>query len=70
MTNYTTALIEQLHDFHHYACEHIKLASNKTHAHYNHLAEFQEGDQVWLYSLTKSTEKSLSCSQPGKALAC
>jgi hypothetical protein len=69
MTNYTTALIEQLHDFSHYAYVHMKLTSNKMQAHYNHLAGFQEEDEVWFYSLTKTTEESLSCNHPGKSLA-
>jgi hypothetical protein len=67
-------LMKQLHDTHQYAFQHLKVTCNRMKAHYDHLAnsaEFQEEDQVKLYSLTQLRRKlksCLSCSHPEKGI--
>jgi hypothetical protein len=42
-------LVEQLHDIHHFARQHLKVASNRMKARYEqlaYLANFQEGDSM------------------------
>jgi len=54
-TDYTAALVEQLHDIHHFACQHLKVASDQMKPCYDQLANsagFQVGDRVWLYRPT------------------
>jgi hypothetical protein len=60
MTNYMKAW---LHEIHHYACQHLKVASDRMKAHYDCMANtagFQEADQdqVWLCHLTWMRGKS------------
>ena len=48
MTDYTTHLVERLHDIHHFAREHLKVASDRMKARYDQLANsagYQEGDK-------------------------
>ena len=48
----TTDLVEWQHDIHHFAHQHLKVASDQMQAHYDQLANssgFQEGGTVWLY---------------------
>jgi hypothetical protein len=59
-TDYAADLIEQFHDIHHYACQHLKVARDQMKVHYDrlvNLAGFQESDQVWLYRQTWKREK-------------
>jgi len=59
-TDYTTALVEQLHDIHHFARQHLKVASDRMKARYDQLANsasFQVGDRVWLYRPTRRRGK-------------
>ena len=54
-TDYTAALVEQLHDINHFACQHLKVASDRMKACFEQLANsacFQVGDRVWLYCRT------------------
>jgi hypothetical protein len=47
-------LVDWLYDIHHYAHQHLKVASDWMKACYDHLANsvgFQEREQVWLYHL-------------------
>jgi hypothetical protein len=56
MTDYITDPLEELHETHQYACQCMKVTSNRMNAPYNHLHNslgFQEGDKVWLYHLTQ-----------------
>jgi hypothetical protein len=44
--------VERLYDIHHFACQHLKVATNWIKDHYDQLANvagFQEGNRVWLY---------------------
>ena len=34
-TDYTADLVERLHDIHHFACQHLKVASDRMKARYN-----------------------------------
>jgi hypothetical protein len=55
VTDYVADLVDQLHDIHHYAGQHLKVASDRMKAHYDCLANFvgfQTGDQVCLYHPT------------------
>jgi len=48
-TVYTAALVERLHNIHHFAHQHLKVASDQMKAHYDQLANsagFQVGDVV------------------------
>jgi len=52
VTYYAAELAEGLRDTHHFARQHLKVASDRMKAHYDQLANlvgFQEGDRVWLY---------------------
>ena len=49
-TDYTAAHVERLHDIHHFARQHLKVASNRMKA--RNLAGFQVIDRVWLYRPT------------------
>ena len=63
MTDYTTALVERLHDIRHFARQHLKVASNRMKARYDQLANsaaFQLGNRVWLYRPTRRRGKSPS----------
>jgi hypothetical protein len=54
-------LVDQLHNIHNYAHQHLKLASDRMKAYYDRLAKSagsQEGEQVWLYSPTCTKGKS------------
>jgi hypothetical protein len=60
-TDYAADLLERLHHTHHYARRHLKVASDRMKAGYDRLANsagFQEGDQVWLYRLTRTRGRS------------
>jgi hypothetical protein len=59
--DYVADLVERLHDTHHYARRHLRVASDRMKARYNRLANsagFQEGDRVWLYRPTRSRGRS------------
>jgi hypothetical protein len=59
MTNYMADLVKQLHDSHHYVRQHVKVASDRMKAQYDHLAKaagLQEADKVWWH---QSRGKSL-----------
>jgi len=59
-TDYTADLVERLHDIHHFARQHLKIASDRMKARYDQLANsdvYQEGDRVWLYHPTRKTGK-------------
>jgi hypothetical protein len=61
MTDYMMDIMDQLHDIHHYAHQHLKVASDRMKAHYDRLANstgLQKGDQVWLYCPMQTREKS------------
>jgi hypothetical protein len=48
------------YDIHHFARQHLKVASEQMKARYDQLANlvgFQVGDRVWLYRRTRRTEK-------------
>jgi hypothetical protein len=50
-TDYAADLVERLHDIHHFARQHLKVASDRLKTLYDQLANsagFQEGDNVWL----------------------
>jgi len=54
--DYTADLVERLHDIHHFARQHLKIASDRMKARYDQLANsagYQEGDRVWLYRPTR-----------------
>jgi hypothetical protein len=36
--NYMADIVDWLHDIHHYACQHLKVASDRRKARYDHLA--------------------------------
>jgi hypothetical protein len=53
--------MDQLHDIHSYACQYLKLASDRMRMCYDFLgssAGYQEGNHVWLYYPTHSEGKS------------
>jgi len=53
--DYTAATVERLHNIHHFARQHLKMASDRMKARYDQLANlagFQVGDRVWLYRPT------------------
>jgi hypothetical protein len=59
-TDYVADLVELLHDTHHYARWHLRVASDRMKARYDRLANsagFQEGD-VWLYLPTQTRGRS------------
>jgi hypothetical protein len=61
MISYMADLMDQLHDMHHYVCQHLKVARDRMKACYDHLANsagFQEGDQMWLNCPTQTRVKS------------
>jgi hypothetical protein len=61
VTNYVVDHEDQLYDIHHFARQHLKVASNRMKAHFDHLANptgFKKGDKVWLYCLTWTRRKS------------
>jgi hypothetical protein len=48
-TDYTTDLVVRLHDIHHFARQHLRVASDRMKARYDRLANsagYQEGDSV------------------------
>ena len=52
----TADLVERIHDIHHFARQHLKVAYDRMKTRYNQLANsagFQEGDRVWLYRPTR-----------------
>jgi hypothetical protein len=56
-TVYVADLVERLHDTHHYARRHLRVASDRMKVRYDRLsnsAGFQEGDRVWLYRPTRT----------------
>jgi hypothetical protein len=60
-TDYVADLEERLHDTHHYARRHLRVASDRMKACYDRLANsagFQEGDRVWLYRPTRTRGRS------------
>jgi hypothetical protein len=60
-TAYVADLVEQLHDIRYNSCQHLNVTSNRIKAHYDHLINttgFQEGDQLWMYHLFLTREKS------------
>jgi Integrase core domain. len=54
MTDYTDDLVKWLYNIHHFAHQHLKMASDQMKAHNQlaNLAGLQEGDRVWLYHPT------------------
>jgi hypothetical protein len=53
--------VKWLRDTHHYVLQHLKVASIRVEAHFEHLAKskrLQEGDPVWLYCPTHTWGKS------------
>ena len=68
-THYAADLVERLHDNHHIARQHRKVARDRMKASYDQLANsagFQEGDRVWQYRPTRKRGKSptlQSCSK-------
>jgi hypothetical protein len=55
-------LVGHLHDIHRYACQHLKLASDRMKTRYDKLASctgYHEGNRVWLYHPTPMIGKSL-----------
>jgi len=55
-TVYTAALVERLHNIHHFAHQHLKVASDQMKAHYDQLANsagFQGSNRLWLYCPTR-----------------
>jgi hypothetical protein len=53
--------VERLHDNHHYARRHLRVASDRMKVRYDRLsnsAVFQEGDRVWLYRPTRTRGRS------------
>jgi hypothetical protein len=60
-TDYVVDLVERLHDTHHYARRHLRVASDRMKVRYDRLANsagFQEGDRVWLYRPTRTRGRS------------
>jgi hypothetical protein len=60
-TVYVANLSERLHDIHHFARQHLKMASDRIKARYDRLSKyagFQEDDRVWLYRQTRNRGKS------------
>jgi hypothetical protein len=60
-TDYVADLVERLHDTHHYARRHLRVASDRIKVRYDRLANsagFQEGDIVWLYLPTRTRGRS------------
>jgi hypothetical protein len=60
-TDYVADMVERLHDTHHYAWRHLRVASDRMKARYDCLANsagFQEGDRVWLYRPTRTRGRS------------
>ena len=60
-TDYAADLVERLHDIHHFARQHLRIASDRMKARYDQLANsagYQEGDKVWLYRPTRKRGKS------------
>jgi hypothetical protein len=52
--------MDRLHVIHSYSCQHVKLANDRM-TRYDRLDNsvgYQEGDQLWLYRLTRSKGKS------------
>ena len=69
-TDYTAALVERLHEIHHFAYQHLKLAIDLMKARYDqlvNLAGFQMGDRVWMYRPARWGENRPSCRRAGKA---
>jgi hypothetical protein len=61
-SDYAADLVERLRDIHHYAHQHLKVASDRMKTCYNHMAysaRFQKGDQVWLFYPTQTRGKPL-----------
>jgi hypothetical protein len=62
-TDYVADPVDRLHNIYHYACQHLKAATDRIKASYDRLADsagFQEGDQLWLYRPTRTRGKSPS----------
>jgi hypothetical protein len=61
LTDYTADLVERLRDTHHFAPQHLKVASDRRKARFKQLANsagFQEGDRVWQYRPIRKRGKS------------
>jgi hypothetical protein len=61
VTDYAADLVERLHDAHHFARQHLEVASDRMKTRYDQLANsagFQEGDRVWLYRPIRKRGKS------------
>ena len=59
--DYTADLVERLHNIHHFARQHLRIASDRMKARYDQLANsagYQEGNSVWLYHPTRKRGKS------------
>jgi hypothetical protein len=51
-TDYVADLMYHLHNIHNYACQHLKLASDRMKTQYDKLANstgYHESDRLWLY---------------------
>ena len=60
-TDYAADVVEWIHNIHHFAHQHLEVASERMKAGYERLsnaADFQEGNRVWLYSPAQKTGKS------------
>jgi hypothetical protein len=59
-TDHVEDLVDHLHDIHHYARQHLKLANDRMKTRYDKLANsagYHEGDRVWLYRPTRMKGK-------------
>jgi hypothetical protein len=69
-TDYVADLVERLHDTHHYARRHLRVASDRMKAHYDRLANsagFQEATESGSTARPGPEEGHQSCSRHGKA---
>jgi hypothetical protein len=60
-TDLAADLVDHLHDIHHYAHQHLKLASDQMKTRYNKLANstsYNEGNRMWLYRPIRTKGKS------------
>ena len=61
VTDYAADLVERLRVTHHFARQHLEVASDRMKARYDQLANtagFQEGEIVWLYRTIRKRGKS------------
>jgi hypothetical protein len=67
--DHVTNLVDHLHDINNYACQHLKLASDRMRIHYDRLANcvgYHEGDNMCsIAHLHKAKSFKLQCSWEG-----